>query len=343
MVKDGLFNKIKGCSTISIIGMDKNVGKTTVLNHIIGEARGKYTLGLTSIGWDGEDIDNVTLTSKPGIYVEKGTILATARKCLLKSDITLEIIKTTGMNTPLGEVIIARALSDGNVELAGPSVNSSMVIIGRELLSLGAYPVIMDGALSRKTPASPAVSQGTILSTGASLSRNMDKVVEATSDTVKLLSLKREEDIKIRSISSQIFEKAKMGMIYKDKSFITFDNETTMGSSKDIIEHLNNDVDYAAVKGVITDRFLSDIIKSACPYRGVTFIIEDGTKLFADRDTLYRFEKTGGIIKVLKCINLLCVTSNPKSPYGYEFDRNIFLKKLRDSISIPVYDVVGGD
>lgn len=39
--------------TVSIIGMAKNVGKTTVLNHILRKARGIYSLGLTSIGRDG--------------------------------------------------------------------------------------------------------------------------------------------------------------------------------------------------------------------------------------------------------------------------------------------------
>ena len=44
-----IFDMIKKYNTISIIGMDKNVGKTTVLNYILSRARGKICLGLTSI------------------------------------------------------------------------------------------------------------------------------------------------------------------------------------------------------------------------------------------------------------------------------------------------------
>ena len=52
-----IFDMIQKYDSISIIGMNKNVGKTTTLNHIFKEARGKISLGLTSIGRDGEEMD----------------------------------------------------------------------------------------------------------------------------------------------------------------------------------------------------------------------------------------------------------------------------------------------
>ena len=70
---------LKPYRSVSIIGMNKNVGKTTTLNYILKEARGKVSLGLTSIGRDGEEIDVVTSTEKPKIYIEKNAMVATAR------------------------------------------------------------------------------------------------------------------------------------------------------------------------------------------------------------------------------------------------------------------------
>ena len=168
-----IFQMVQKYDSISIIGMNKNVGKTTTLNHILKEARGKISLGLTSIGRDGEEQDIVTGTEKPKIYVERGTLIATAKQCLLNSDITREILKTTGFNTPMGEIIICRALSDGYVDLGGPSVNSHMTLICDELKRFGSKLVIVDGALSRKTFASPSITNATILSTGAALSKSM--------------------------------------------------------------------------------------------------------------------------------------------------------------------------
>lgn len=66
---------IENYKRISIIGMEKNVGKTTLLNKLIADIGKTKKLGLTSIGRDGEDIDVVTNTDKPRIYVRKVVLL----------------------------------------------------------------------------------------------------------------------------------------------------------------------------------------------------------------------------------------------------------------------------
>lgn len=338
-----ILDRIKNYKTISIIGMDKNVGKTTALNYILGKARGKYTLGLTSIGRDGEDKDRVTETEKPRIYIESGTFIATTKECLINRDITKEIIETTGINTSMGEVIIAMALSDGYVELGGPSINTYMRDICDKLCSYGSEIVIVDGALNRKSLASPAVTQASVLSTGASLNRDMNKVIEMTNHTVKLLCLKKEEDKSILDIARNQLLSSRIGLIYKDKSFKKLQVLTSLESSKEIVENLNDDVSHVLIKGIVSDKLIEDIIKSTDKYKGVTFLVDDGTKLFINVDTFMKFEKMGGKIKTLEEINIVCVTCNPKSPYGYEFDKNLFLEKLRERIDLPVYDLVGGD
>jgi len=73
-----LINAIKKNKVISIIGLSKNVSKTTTLNHIINLLRDKQTIGVTSIGRDGEPYDAITELPKPKIIVEEGTIFATA-------------------------------------------------------------------------------------------------------------------------------------------------------------------------------------------------------------------------------------------------------------------------
>ena len=312
-----IFNMIREYESISIIGMNKNVGKTTTLNHILREARGRMALGLTSIGRDGEKIDGVTGTEKPKIYIQKGTIIATAKQCLLNSDITREILKTTGFNTPMGEIIICRAISDGYVDLGGPSVNSHMALICNELKRFGSKLVIVDGALSRKTFASPSITNATILSTGAAMSKSMVKVIDETSHIVKLLSLENEKDKVVLKIANEIFLSGKIGIILRDNSIKMLDVITALGSSKKIIELLDENTSYVVIKGVVTDKLLEDIMTSTNQYKGVTFLVEDGTKLFLTRETLYKFKKLGGIIKTINPINIVCVTSNPKSPYGY--------------------------
>ncbi len=338
-----IFQMVQKYDSISIIGMNKNVGKTTTLNHILKEARGKISLGLTSIGRDGEELDRVTATEKPRIYIEQGTIIATAKQCLLNSDITREILKTTGFNTPMGEIIICRALSDGYVDLGGPSVNSYMVQICDDLKRFGSELVIVDGALSRKTFASPSITKATILSTGAALSRSMVKVIQETSHTVKLLALENEEDSEVLKLANEVLHRGRIGIIRRGNTIKMLDVLTALESSKEIVQVLDENTAYVVIKGVFSDKLLEDIMTSTNKYKGVTFLVEDGTKLFLTRDTLYKFKKQGGIIKTINKINIVCVTSNPKSPYGYEFDKHKFLDGLRKNLNVPVFDVIGGE
>jgi len=330
-------------NTVSIIGMDKNVGKTTVLNYILSKARGKYSLGLTSIGRDGEDQDTVTATEKPRIYIEKGTYVATSKQCLFNSDITREIIKTTGISTAMGEVVIIKALSDGYVELGGPSLNTYIAGICKELKNLGSDLVIVDGALSRKTFASPSITEATILSTGAALSRSMDKVVDSTSYAVKLLSLEKESSSEIVSLCNSNGEDSRISIINKNSEIHCLEVKTSLEASKDILENLKDDTEYVYIKGIVSDKLLQDIMKATDKYKHITFLAEDGTKIFIGPDTLFKLQRQGGKLKVLNPINIISVTANPKSPFGYEFDRDRFLEKLRSKIDLPVIDVKVGD
>jgi len=117
LVKD-YFTNIETPKVISIIGLAKNVSKTTTLNYIIKNIGEHYVLGLTSIGRDGEKYDVITDLPKPQIYVKKGTYVVTTRQCFEDSNIKFEVIKNTGFNTPLGEVMILKAQGNGYIELA---------------------------------------------------------------------------------------------------------------------------------------------------------------------------------------------------------------------------------
>ncbi|MFL0248300.1 hypothetical protein [Candidatus Clostridium stratigraminis] len=341
MGKIDILDRIKNYHTISIIGMDKNVGKTTALNYILDKTRNNITLGLTSIGRDGEEEDRVTETKKPKIYIKRDTYLATSKQCLFNGDITKEILETTNINTPMGEVIIAKALSDGFVELGGPSINAYMKQICDRLKTYGCEKIIVDGALSRKTTASPSVTEAAILSTGASLNKSMSKVVEKTAHAVSLLSIAAEESKAIINIVEKELSKARIGIVYKDLRIRDLKAQTSLEGAKEIVDNLGDGVSHVLIRGVVTDKLIEDIIKSTDKYKGITFLVEDGTKLFINKDTLYRLLKLGGVIKSLESINLTCLTCNPKSPFGYEFNKDLFLETLQKNIALPVFDLMG--
>jgi len=332
-----IFEKYK---SISIIGTAKNVGKTTTLNYMINIAKNKYKLGLTSIGRDGESKDEIFSTPKPRIYVEKGTIIATAKQCIFNSDITKEILIATNLKTPLGEILIIRALSDGFVELAGPSKNAELLEIKKILYDLNCDLVIVDGAVNRKSYAAPIVTDATILATGAAFSQDIGKVVNHTSHLVNLLSLKAENNLQIISLSKEIFKVGTIGIISPNLEMKIIDGITARDALKNIKKELLVDFTNIVVRGIVSDNFIEEIMNYANHYNRIVLLVEDSTKLFLSRDVLSRFHKSGGILRVLKPIKIVGVTINPKSPNGDGFSSDKFLLLLKQKIQIPVFNLL---
>jgi len=333
-----LTNAIKKYKVISIIGLSKNVSKTTTLNHIINLLRDKQTIGVTSIGRDGEPYDSITELPKPKIIVEEGTIIATAEDSLKNSDIETEIIKGTDFTTPLGIINIYRAKNKGYVELAGPSMNRQLKNLCNDMLKIGCNVIFIDGAFDRRSFATPLISNATILSTGASVSRNMQKVVDLTSHIYDLFSLEIVTDEKIRKIGKDILLTAQVGIINDDYTSNKLEEPTALGSSKVIFDHLTKDAKYLVIKGAITDSILEEYV-STKKVKNITVIATDPTKLFISEQIFYKFIKKGGHLKVLDRINLIAITVNPTSPLGYEFENNRFIRLLQERIDVPIFNL----
>jgi hypothetical protein len=336
---DYIQNKFPNYRVISIIGLAKNVSKTTTLNHIINNFPSQYQLGLTSIGRDGELYDAISDFPKPRIRIRKGTFVATAQESLKNSDIETKEIMNTEISTPMGQVLILKALSDGLIELAGPSNNSGIKKVCSELLDLGCNLVLIDGAFDRRSFASPLVSDATILSTGASVSKKMDKVIEITTHTIQLLSLEAEENREIRTIIKTLLISDKVGIIYNNNTTKSLDLATALTSGKQIAKELTENTRYVVINGAITDKLLEDIMRYAENVDDITFIIENATKLFINTNTYNKFLKKGGKIKVLYPINVIALTINPTSPYGYNFNKNTFFEALHKKIKVPIFDL----
>lgn len=338
--EDFFLNILRKYRAISIIGTAKNVGKTTTLNYLIDISRNNFKLGLTSIGRDGESKDVIYSSPKPRIFVEKETIIATAKNCLLNSDITKEIIAITDYNTPLGKIVIVKALSDGFVELAGPSKNSELLKIKEELINLKCDVVLIDGAINRKSYASPLLTDATIIATGAAFSTNIYEIIDQTTHLINLLSLKSESNPKIISLSKRMFKSGTIGIIYDDYKMKIIKSINVRDAIKKIDKKLFSNFPKIVIKGLITDNIMAEIMGFSDYYNRIVLLIEDSTKLFISRDILSKFQKSGGILKVLYPIKIVGVTINPKSPNGEGFSSEKFLKLIKQKINIPVFNLL---
>lgn len=339
MLLDHIIDKYK---TLSIVGMSKNSGKTVTLNHLISEAAFEgLTIGITSIGRDGESDDIVTDTEKPKIYLTEGSLIATARSLMSLSDANIEILKVTNYRTPMGEVIIGRVRTSGYVQIAGPKLISEIDELSQEMLNMGADLVLVDGALDRISSADPSVSEATILATGAVISRNKRKTIEETAHIVNLFNL--EEVDEYREEIKNLIDERTSALISNNGEITEIPIITALNAGKIIADYVDEESKYLIIPGSLVDKTLKDLIDSTDLYKNLTIVIADGTKVFiAPREWQILLRK-GLKVKVLHKINLVAITINPYAPQGYYFKPEDYLKEMKEFIpNIPIMDLMLG-
>ncbi len=326
---------------VSVVGMAKNAGKTVVLNKLIEEAYKKYiTLGLTSIGRDGEREDLVTKTEKPVIHVMEGTIIATAQDTILNADARLEILEVTEYRTTLGPIVLCRVKENGLVEIAGPGNNWEIREVAKKMLLYGVDVVLVDGAINRKTAASPEITDATILSTGAVVSRSIDRVLEETAHQVELFGLEKVSNPIILEEAKKLMEKSVIGLVHKNGSSTELNLKTALNAGRIIGGAIEESTEYIVFPGSLVRKTLEDLIAVTPLYKKVTFIVHDGTKIFIAYHDWLKFKRRGVRMQVVEPIQVLAVSVNPYAPQGYEFQPEEFHKKMKDLLRIPVIDVM---
>jgi hypothetical protein len=159
---------------VGIAGTAKNTGKTTALNALLAAARLRgVAVAVTSIGYDGEAVDNVTGLPKPRVVLPHGALATTARSCVPPSG--WEVLESTGSWTALGEVLVVRCLEPGPIVLAGPNRRSELARVVDRVRTLGPSLILVDGALNRLAPMS--VASAFVLATGAARTPDIPTLV----------------------------------------------------------------------------------------------------------------------------------------------------------------------
>jgi hypothetical protein len=331
----GLWDAVRGSGarSVAVFGMAKNAGKTVALNQLAdGAGREATVLGLTSIGRDGEEWDVLTHRRKPSVRAGSGTLLATAEACLEVGTAGLETIERTEVATPLGPVNVARVHRAGRVELAGPSRGEQLRGIVARLLELGAERVLVDGAVDRRSAASPRVTEAAVMATGAVLSERLEEAVRRTAERVRQLTLPRAPDA---CRSGWTAGEVILRIGDRRERFPASDalkgtcgiRSRLRGSEADIL-----------VGGALSEPLLAELTGEP-----VRVVVRDPTCLFVEDRLLRRFERAGGTVTVLDPVRLAAVTVNPVSPEGWAFDALAFFEAVAEALpDVPVFDVVSG-
>lgn len=325
--------------TLSIVGMAKNAGKTTALNYLIEEADDEgITLGITSTGRDGETLDLVTGTDKPKVFLYEDTIVSIPSQLYDLAEAGLEIVEMTKFGTALGDVLLCRVCESGYVQIAGPVATAETKKMCDAMFHMGTELILIDGAIDRKSIASPDTSDAIILSTGAVLSRSIKKVVEETSHVVNLYNLPVLEEGKVREEIAKHSHENRV-MLVDDKGKVNKLNLTTgLGASRFIDDAINENTRYVYIPGAFTNSVIADIERDKL--KQVRFILKDPTRIFINVMDWRQLVKKGFTVNVLKNIEIAAVTVNPYAPSGYSFDHGTLRDTMQEALpDIPVLDV----
>ena len=245
-----------------------------------------------------------------------------------------EVLDISRQSTSLGRLVTAKALSEGKVLLSGPASNHSIKELIADLKNKEVKLTIVDGALSRKSIGSPAVTEAMILATGAALSANIKQLVYKTKYVYDLIQLP-EIDLNLKTQLSEV-DKGIWAINSEGKIKDTgISSVLLIKNEKDQLFKYGN---HFFVSGAVTDQFL-EFLKNQKQISEINLIVRDFTRVFASSETYYAFVKRGGRMQVLNKTNLLAITINPVSPDGYRLNSDELKKALQDKVNIPVYDI----
>lgn len=160
--------------TIGIIGTAKNTGKTTTLSHLINLNKSSK-IAVTGIGYDGEEIDNITNLPKPRLFFEKSALVATSEKCLKYTNVKYKILEKTEIETSLGLVYLIEVSEPGMIVIAGPNKTSQLNILIEKFRNYNLDYLFIDGSLNRIAPM--YLVDELIFTTGGSRNTDIDILV----------------------------------------------------------------------------------------------------------------------------------------------------------------------
>ena len=335
--------------SLAIVGLGKDAGKTTALNHIMRAAEQMSPhrpLAITSIGRDGEQEDIVTGHAKPRVYMKKNQLIATARRSIARGDALLEVLVLSGIRTAEGEVAILRARSNGFVELSGPSVASD--IRRCESLSRQYDPdclLLVDGALSRTSSAGGGLTESVVLVAGMANAKTIDELVEKISRQVEYFTLPALDEAQRKQCTAIYDYNAKArAVIFDDKKTVRriMEAPALVGHEEAIAKALKSGDRVLALRGALSTRVVSTLLESE-QLEKMTLVAEDGTRVFFDEKTRRTLKQREVALRVLSPLHLPMVFVNPTRSDKTVVDVDLLFDQVSSAITIPVVHLGASD
>jgi len=306
-----MFEGIENISSLAVVGLAKNVGKTVTLNWLIDNLHHTRRLAVTSIGLDGEGLDQVTKTEKPEITLHEGMLFTTAEGQYRGRQLCSEILGIGDM-TACGRLVTACVREKGKVIITGPATTAGVSRLLEEYKRRNVDLALVDGALSRLSLASPAITDGLVLATGAAVAVSMNELVQKTKYVCQLI------DLPLYTATNEA---------------ITI--QSGLGGE---IPEIKENIDTIIVNGAVGNRFVERLRMQNRP---INLVVNDFTKIFVTQDCYAQLLRSKVKFYTRYKSKLLGVTVNPWSPTGYTLNSQELCSRLTDAIGRPAINIKG--
>jgi len=328
---------------IGVVGTAKNTGKTTTLSYLIlhAERRG-LRIGITGIGYDGEELDNITSLPKPRLYLPSNTIVTTSEHCLPISTAKYDVLERTGIVTALGEVLILRITQPGLVVVAGPNRKGTLATVAGKMKNIGVDILLIDGSLNRLAPM--AVAEKIIFTTGAARNIDIGVLAEEMKTIERAFSFQANDRELPPPRSIALLEKSKTSNLALI-SLLDKDDAST------VLENLTDKTECLYIPGLISAFAVQNLIErlpKSCPgiiLAGPFTLLLVGEPLVV-LSLVESFEKKKVRISFASKPQLIAITINPfyPKPTGTAFaaafvDKNEMMSQMHGAVGTPVFNV----
>jgi hypothetical protein len=327
---------------LAIVGLAKNTGKTVALKSVLEELHhAGSVVGVTSVGRDGERFDVIdSRIAKPSVSLWAGSLVATTDSLIRASGVRYEPVAQTGIRTPLGTVVVCRLLEPGEIEVAGPSAASDIRSVSDIMSASGAQHILIDGAIDRRAASCPEVSEAVLMSTGAVLDEQPERVAQHTRDAVELMRLPVPDGPATRAHAQ---DSQSSLLIAHDRQAVQLRPRLALdGGEAELAQLLRSDPAPRSLvlRGAVCEPFLQALVR-VNRGRELEVVVQDSTKVFLSQSS-YGFYRAHGItLRALNPIRLLAITVNPIAPCAHRFDsarlRGLIESEIPD---VPVLDVL---
>jgi hypothetical protein len=296
-------------ATVTVVGLAKNAGKTTVVNHLLERMEGR--VGLASLGLDGEARDQLTGLAKPRIAPPAGALVLTTTQLRGQTPMVREL----PFRTAAGGVVIAAAGGGDPVVVSGPTRLDELDEALSALRAAGAERLLLEGALGRLGTAAPGRADAVVLAAGASLADGADDLplrLRLAIDALDLPVTDRPADVALdRAAGFELEAAAEVG-----------------------------EGAVAEVAGALTDPLIETLMREG---RRATLVVADATRVLAGAWTVARARRAGVELAARRPLRIAALTASPFHPDGSRQADEAFRALVDASAGRwPVYDVVAG-